>query len=48
MNKSHPLAQFVTGFLAVSVLTLIYVATPNRPVHAPHTPTQAMAALPTP
>jgi hypothetical protein len=43
MNKSHPLAQFLTGFCAVSILTLLYVATPNRSVPSSRTPTQAMA-----
>jgi hypothetical protein len=41
MKKPHPLAQFCTGFCAVSILTLIYVATPNRPVPVTHTATQA-------
>jgi hypothetical protein len=42
MNNTHPLAQFFTGFLAVSVLTLLYVTTPNRSVSVAHTPTQPM------
>jgi hypothetical protein len=41
MNNTHPLAQFLTGFLAVSVLTLLYVTTPNRAVPTTPTPTQA-------
>jgi hypothetical protein len=42
MNNTHPLAQFLTGFLAVSVLTLLYVTTPNRVVSVAPTPTQAL------
>jgi hypothetical protein len=42
MNNTHPLSQFLTGFLAVSVLTLLYVATPNRSVSVAPTPTQPM------
>jgi len=41
MNNTHPISQFLTGFLAVSVLTLLYVTTPNRSVSVAPTPTQA-------
>lgn len=41
MNKAHPLSQLITGFLAVSILTAIYVATPNRIVLPSNTPAQA-------
>ena len=44
MNHTNHIAQFFTGFLAVSVLTLIYVTTPNRVVPSAPTPAQAMEA----
>lgn len=43
MNLKHHVSQFLTGFLAVSLLTLVYVATPNRSVPVATTPTQGMA-----
>ena len=46
MNQAHPLSQFLTAFLGLSLFTLIYVATPNRSVPLAPTPTQAVAPSP--
>lgn len=44
MNKAHPLSQFLTAFLGLSLFTAIYVCTPNRTISSARTPTQAMAS----